>query len=68
MKILNTVVFYENREEVENYISEVAAIAEGMVDIALVVNSDKQGQVGAMETALRGRTSTVSVLSIMEIM
>lgn len=55
MKILNTVVFYENREEVENYISEVAAIAEGMVDIALVVNSDKQGQVGAMEAALRGK-------------
>ena len=48
MKVLNTIVFYENREEVENYISEVAAIADGMVDIALVVNSDKQRQVRKM--------------------
>lgn len=56
MKILNTVVFYENREEVENYISEVAAIAEDMVDIALVVNSDKQNQVRAVEAALRAKS------------
>ena len=55
MKILNTVVFYENREEVENYISEVAVIADDMVDIALVVNSDKQSQAGKMETDLRSK-------------
>lgn len=55
MRVLNTVVFYENREEVENYISEVATIADGMVDIALVVNSDKQNQIEAMEAGLRSK-------------
>ena len=55
LKVLNTIVFYENREEVENYISEVAAIADGMVDIALVVNSDKQRQVRKMEADLRSK-------------
>jgi len=55
MKSLNTIVFYENREEVENYISEVASISDGMVDIAIVVNSDKQNQVKSMETAIRAK-------------
>ena len=64
MKVLNTVVFYENREEVENYISEVAAIADDMVDIALVVNSDKQSQVGAVEAALR--TKGVDCFSVID--
>lgn len=48
MKCLNIIVFYENREEVESYISEVAHISDGMVDIVLIVNSDKALQVNKM--------------------
>ena len=53
MKCLNIIIFYENREEVQNYISEIASIADGLVDIALVVNSDKNSQVQAMSDELR---------------
>ncbi len=55
MKCLNTVVFYDNKEEVENYITEVATISNGLVDVALIVNSDTKSQVADMERSLRER-------------
>lgn len=55
MKVLNTVVFYENRSEVESYIQEINSIADGMVEIVLVVNSDKNNQVGVMENYLKSK-------------
>jgi len=58
MKALNTIIFYENREEVENYITELNSIADGMVEICLVVNSDKSNQVKAMEASLRAKGIT----------
>ena len=45
MKCLNIIVFYDNKIEVANYITEVYQIAQGKVDIIMVVNSDKQYQV-----------------------
>ena len=53
MKCLNTIVFYDNCEEVEKYILNVVSIANGMVDIIVVVNSDKYNQVENMATRLR---------------
>lgn len=58
MKVLNTIVYYENKKEVENYISEVASIAGGLVDIALVVNSDKDKQVSVLENDLKEKEIT----------
>ena len=55
MKVLNTIVFYENPDEVENYITEVASIADGMVDIEIVVNSDKNNQVDRMVATLKSK-------------
>jgi len=53
MKCLNTIVFYDNREEVEKYIMEVNTISNGMVDIILVVNSDKENIVQTMKEDLK---------------
>ncbi len=53
MKCLNVIVFYENREEIERYISEVSEIAEGMTDIVLVVNSDRDKQVPSLDKSLK---------------
>ncbi len=55
MKILNTIVFYDNCEEVEKYILEVASIANGMVDVVLVVNSDKCNLVENMAARLSAK-------------
>ncbi len=45
MKCLNAIAFYESKEEVKAYIEEVAAIGKELVDIVLIVNSDKNAQV-----------------------
>lgn len=58
MKVLNTIVFYENREEVEKYISEVSSIADDLVDIALIVNGDNGKQVSEVEKSLRKKGVT----------
>lgn len=49
MKCLNIIVYYDNKEEVEKYISEVKAIGHDQVEIALVVNKDSEKR--AIETA-----------------
>lgn len=48
MKCLNVIVFYDNQEEVQNYIQEVAEIGKEIVDICIVVNSDKNDCVPQM--------------------
>ena len=55
MKCLNIIIFYENREEVENYICEVASISNGLVDIMLVVNKDECSHVTEMDIDLRAK-------------
>ena len=45
MKCLNTVVFYENRDEVKAYVKEAASLFSGLLDIIVVVNSDRDRQV-----------------------
>lgn len=39
-KILNVIVFYNNYDEVCNYISEVTRISNSFVDLAIVINND----------------------------
>ena len=41
MKCLNVIVYYENPEEVREYILETLSIGHGMVDILVVVNRDE---------------------------
>lgn len=48
MKCLNVIVFYDNQEEVQKYIQEVATIGNDKVDICVVVNSDKYNKVPEM--------------------
>ncbi len=53
MKCLNVIVFFDNKKEVESYVTEVVEKAFGMVDIAVVVNSDKCNSIICTEKKLR---------------
>ena len=64
MKCLNIIVYYNNSEEIENYILEVAAISHNMVDIMLIVNSDINNQIVEIENRLK--TKGVECLQIMD--
>lgn len=44
MKCLNVIVYYDNKEEIKQYITKTSLIADGMVDFAIVVNKDTNGQ------------------------
>ncbi len=48
MKCLNVIVFYNNRNEVFDYIKETMSNSNGYVDFALVVNSDISSEHEAM--------------------
>lgn len=56
MKILNVIVFYNNKEEVKQYIEDSILIANGLLDIAVVVNSDKNNQIDTLLTELDDKT------------
>lgn len=40
MKILNVIVFYNNKDEVEQYLEEVNNISDNNIDVAIIINSD----------------------------
>ncbi len=52
MKCLNVIALYENANEVEQYIKSVSAAADDMVDVIVVVNSDKERQVEGLKKSL----------------
>ena len=52
MKCLNIIVFYDNYEEVKNYIEDALCIGEGNVDIAIVNNKDSRNQVTRLTSEL----------------
>lgn len=43
MKCLNVIVFYNNYNDIIEYIEEVSLVGKNFVDIAIVINSDKFG-------------------------
>ena len=53
MKILNTIVYYNNRCEVEKYITEVDSMSDGIVDIALIINNDQNNELSVLKESLR---------------
>jgi len=52
MKCLNIIVFYDNYEEVKNYIEDVLCIGDGNVDIAIVNNKDSRNQATRLTSEL----------------
>ncbi len=52
MKVLVVIVFYNNRAEVERFIHDTAVDSTESIDVAVVVNSDKNLQVDLMVRAL----------------
>lgn len=56
-KCLNVVVYYNNEAEVEAYIKNVNNIGEGLVDICVVINSDKKGFANKLITRLKNELS-----------
>ena len=59
MKCLNTIIYYDNPEEVKSYISEVNAIADNSVDIILIVNSNNKKELNKLIEELKYNNITV---------
>lgn len=57
MKCLNVIVFYDNREEVSKYISEVSDISNGMVDMVVVNNRNSRRE--DLDALCAGRAKVV---------
>lgn len=53
MRILNVIVFYNNREEIERYIKRLFQISQSQVDVAVVVNSDTSNESCDMLNSLK---------------
>lgn len=43
MKVLNIIVYYDNMQEVKQYIEEVLSISDNFIEIAVVINKDSNG-------------------------
>lgn len=56
MKILNIIVFYENREEIEKYIADIFDISNGNVDIAVIVNRDINNNVENLKEYIKRKS------------
>ena len=52
MKCLNIIIYYDNKEEVEAYITNVAAVSDEMLDIVVIVNKDTENSVAELENKL----------------
>ena len=55
MKCLNIIIYYDNKEEVESYITNVAAISDEMLDIVVIVNKDTENSVEIGRASCRER-------------
>jgi glycosyltransferase, family 2 len=53
MKCLNIIIYYDNKEEVEAYITNVVAISDEMLDIVVVVNKDTKNLAIELEDKLK---------------
>lgn len=53
-KILNIIVYYDNDEEVDHYITQVMSISRQFVDIWVVVNKDEKGRLRELQSRRSG--------------
>ena len=56
MKCLNVIILYDNRQEVETYLQDIAEVSGGTVDVALVVNRNTNRETVRIPQSLRDRT------------
>ena len=53
MKCLNVIVYYDNFQEVKDYIQSVCTISYNMVDMIIVVNSNKKNMLKELEKFIK---------------
>ena len=55
MKVLNVIIFYNNKNEVEKYITRLHEISNNQVDIALVINADSNNEAVGLVKIMKKR-------------